>query len=119
LAGLNWAASLHPKAEALVTIPVDAPFFPLDLVERLHSAHTVTVAQSNGQLHPVFALWPLAITEELRDWLNAKNSRSVKDFLASIPHKAVDFQSADGFDPFTNINTPDDLIQAEMRIQKP
>ncbi len=120
LAGLNWAASLNPKADALVTIAVDAPFFPLDLVDQLQrfGSNKATVARSAGQLHPVFALWPLETAETLRNWLNDESHRRVKDFLASIPHEIVDFTTPDGFDPFTNINTPEDLAAAELHLQK-
>jgi molybdenum cofactor guanylyltransferase len=119
LAGLNWATSLTPKVDALVTTPVDAPFFPFDLVSRLLSVRdtTVTVARCAGQLHPVFALWPLETEGPMREWMRDKNNRSIKAFLAFIPHHVVDFPEIEGFDPFTNINTPDELAAAETHIQ--
>ena len=120
LAALDWAAADHQKYDALVTVPVDAPFFPLDLVLQLSSlgGTTITVASSANQLHPVFALWPIGTAETLRNWLRGENNRSAKRFIASVPHKIIDFPSVDGVDPFMNINTREDLAAAEIHMQK-
>ncbi len=120
LAALTWVASLTPNVDAIVTVPVDAPFFPHDLVQRLQTSGkpTTTTAMCSGQIHPVFALWPLDIAPVLRSWLEDENNRSVQHFLLSIPHEIIEFPSRDGFDPFMNINTPEDLAFAETRLQK-
>ena len=60
-AGLVWAAGLG--AARLVTVAVDTPFFPADLVERLSTAsgddNHPTIAASADGLHPTFGLWPV------------------------------------------------------------
>src|SRR3546814_3403424 len=38
LAGLDWVVANRPDAQWVVTVPTDAPAFPLDLVARLHAA---------------------------------------------------------------------------------
>ncbi len=63
LAGLDWTAANLPEAEMVASFATDAPFFPRDLVRRLAVAleeggFDLACAQSNGQAHPVFGLWP-------------------------------------------------------------
>src|SRR3546814_21019239 len=38
LAGLDWVVANRPDAQWVVTVPTDAPAFPLDPVARLHAA---------------------------------------------------------------------------------
>ncbi|MGL4488248.1 MAG: molybdenum cofactor guanylyltransferase MobA [Rhizobiaceae bacterium] len=121
LAALEWAAAEPDPFDAVVTVPVDAPFFPVNLVKELSIREriNVVVAQSANQLHPVFALWPVAIADTLRIWLSSESNRSVTRFIHSVPHSIVDFPSVNGLDPFTNINTPEDLAAAATYAQKP
>ena len=57
LTALIWAT--EAKAEAVVTVAADTPFFPSDLVRRLFNAGDgeISCASSGGRLHPVFSLW--------------------------------------------------------------
>lgn len=120
LAALEWTAQQPGEPTALVTVPVDAPFFPDDLVARLaaEGGDQIIVAQSSGQIHPVFALWPIKTADTLRGWLRDDQNRSAKCFLASVPHKVVDFPVAHGFDPFMNVNTPLELELAEKLLHR-
>ena len=64
LAGLAWAGAAG--ADAVVTVAVDCPFFPGDLVPRLAlaaetSAGGVALARSGGNDHPTFGLWPVGL----------------------------------------------------------
>ena len=118
LAGLRWARALSAPPAALVSVAVDTPFFPADLVERLAAAGgsgTIAVAASLGARHPTFALWPLGLADDLAAYL-ADGGRRVVTFIERHPHIDVDFPVA-GFDPFFNINTPSDLAEAESLIR--
>jgi len=117
LAGLDWAAGEAAETR-LLSVPVDTPFFPADLAERLGEAAgdaaRVFVARSAGREHPTFALWHGALREQLRRFLVAGKSFRMRDFLASCEVVFVDFPpTAAGFDPFFNVNTPKDLALAE------
>ncbi len=124
LAAVLHAKAAHPSAHAVLTAACDAPFLPLDLAGRLAPAQReanghIAVAQSGGRLHPVFALWPLAIEGALRYAL-AKGERTMHDFIGRHDAVAVDFPfeqsgSADT-DPFTNLNTEADFSAAEIRL---
>ena len=119
LAGLRWAQALPSPPDALVSVAVDTPFFPGDLVERLAAAagrDTIAVAASTGARHPTFALWPLGLAGDLAAWL-AAGERRVVGFIERHPHVEVDFPVVDGLDPFFNINTPSDLAEAESMMR--
>lgn len=117
LAGLDWAADFGAKA--VVTVAADTPFFPADLVSRLEAAagpSGLALAASrdgDGKLwqHPTFGLWPVALREDLRAALEGGLRKIV---LWTERHKAgiAEFPS-DPFDPFFNINTPEDITEAE------
>lgn len=119
LAGMEWAME-HTNAPWLVSVASDTPFFPKDLVERLASARrdqSVVVASSSGRRHPVFALWPVDLQRPLRAFLEDGATYKVSAFVDRHEGAQVDFpmiELADGtVDPFFNVNTPEDLVEAE------
>lgn len=121
LAALAYTRENHPQATHVATVPTDSPFFPTDLVARLHrvvdNAERIAVARSVGGLHPVFALWPVALSEDLADWLAGGGALRVRSYLERHQAREVTFPLVETprgeFDPFFNINTPDDLDEAE------
>jgi molybdenum cofactor guanylyltransferase len=108
-AGLAWAAGLG--ANALLTVPGDTPFIPLDLLNALCPAPAW--AESGGTLHPLVALWPGALHERLAAWLNAGGSRRVRDFGVAAGMRTVRFAAEEAF---FNINTSGDLAAAQGRV---
>jgi molybdopterin-guanine dinucleotide biosynthesis protein A len=115
LAGMRWARARHPGAPLLLSVPTDAPLLPPDLVARLAqglttSGATIAWATSNGQAHPVIALWPVSLADALAQAL-AEGVHSVAEFGARHGVAAVEF-AAEGADPFLNINTRADLARA-------
>lgn len=121
LAALRQATTKHPLATHIVTVPIDSPFFPPDLVARFADAvasrDEIAIAASLGRDHPVFGLWPISLADDLESWILADEKRRVRDFLARHPVRTVDFPVIDtplgALDPFFNINTPDELAAAE------
>ncbi len=133
LAGLDWAAG--QGADRIVTAAADTPFFPRDLVERLVQAsqgqtHPLVLAttprtgdealKSGGgkrvNRHPTFGLWPVALRDDLRAALNDGLRKVV---LWTDRHEGREaLFPADPFDPFFNVNTPDDLELAHKMLEK-
>lgn len=116
LAGMDWAATLASRPSHVASFATDAPFFPVDLVARLAAAIAdgadIACASSGGRAQPVFALWPVALAEELRRAMLDEDIRKVDVWTARYRLAEVAFE-ADGHDPFFNANRPDDLARAE------
>jgi molybdenum cofactor guanylyltransferase len=117
LAGLDWLEAHHPETEWMLSAPADCPFLPHDLVARLHQARIdqqaqIAVAASADRTHPVVALWPLDMRADLRRALLADDVRKVDRFTARYARAVVDWPT-DPFDPFLNLNTPEDVAEAE------
>lgn len=116
LAGMEWAAELG--ADSVVSVSVDTPFLPLDLVHRLREAagtHGIAIAASPDETgrvrdHPTCALWPVSLRSDLHQAIESGLLRPRQYAAAHDPGRAV-FDSRP-FDPFTNINTPDELAAA-------
>ena len=102
-AGLAWAEAAG--AEFLLTMPVDTPFFPLDLAAELSPGPSVAVYA--GRQHHLAALWPVAFRPGLEDFLRRDAKYKVRDALALCGARQVVFTSPR--DPFANLNSPDDL----------
>jgi molybdenum cofactor guanylyltransferase len=120
LAGVRWTAAHHPDATHTLTVSSDAPFLPLDLVDQLTpqlAAPTdIVFARSRGDLHPVIALWPTALADDLDDALRAGVRKVVAWTDRHVTH-AVDIPDvrigATWVDPFFNANTPADIVEAQ------
>jgi molybdopterin-guanine dinucleotide biosynthesis protein A len=116
LAGLDWAAANAPQTEWLVSVPGDCPFLPKNLVARLHETRLaaglpLACAQSGDWRHPVVALWPLDLREELRRALVEEGLRKIETWTARHGVAIADWP-AEPVDPFFNVNTPDDAARA-------
>lgn len=117
LAGVH-AGLLACESQWLVTAPCDAPFLPLDLVERLAAAQSaypmrgissrqrrLFVAESPRGLEPGFLLCHVSLGDDLGRWLQA-GGRKARAWLAENSALAVEFPEAQSF---ANINTPEEL----------
>lgn len=116
-AAMDWART-NEGVTHVVTAAADTPFFPQDLVARLRQGRLgrdmIAIARSASGLHPVFALWPVHLAGGLEAWLKRTDTLRVTDWLREHDHVACDFpMREDGTDPFFNVNTPDDLAEAE------
>lgn len=120
LAGLDWAAD--QGADTIVTAAADTPFFPCDLVPQLllaseGMAHPLVLAvtpdaKRGTARHPTFGLWPVALRDDLRAALHG-GLRKVVIWTETHGGRAALFPDEAAF---FNVNTPDDLIQAERMI---
>ncbi len=118
LAGMRWAARLGHRA--VVSAAGDTPFFPGDLVARLAAAISpatpiamaATTDPKRGlSEHPTFALWPVDLADDLEHALTVGDLRKVIVWTSRHGFARVLFDDTPY--PFFNINTPEDLAEAE------
>jgi molybdopterin-guanine dinucleotide biosynthesis protein A len=119
LAGMRWAAArgfTHVASAA-----GDTPFFPGDLVARLAaelSEHNrIAIAATNDpdrglSEHPTFGLWPVDLADDLETALTTGNMRKVIVWASRHGCARAIIDDAGDY-PFFNVNTPDDLAEAE------
>ena len=115
LAGL-LSAMEYTGSEFVLSAPCDTPNLPRDLIPRMLStlekegADACTVSDGE-RLHPVIMLVRARLAPELRKYLES-GKRKVHDWYYSIKHCSTDF--SDNPQAFININTPDQLQEAEQ-----
>lgn len=109
-AGLNWAR--EAGCEAVLTVPTDCPFMPRDLLEKLTSAgFAAAIAASGGERHYLTGLWSVSLLEDLQEAIVERGVVRVKDWAARSGATAVSWEVLP-FDPFMNVNTPEELAEA-------
>ena len=118
LAGMEWLQVHRPGVGLMVSVPADGPFVPSDLVARLLAAKEsarITCARSGGRRHPPIALWDVNLAVDLRRAMEDEEIRKIDLWTARYPVLHVDW-SNDPFDPFFNVNHPEDLTRAETML---
>ena len=107
-----FAAIVLAKAQGyddVVTVAVDLPCLPEDLIRTLSNACAPCVAASQTRWHPVNGLWATSQVRDLDDYLRS-GRRSAHGWAKYCRAKIAEFDNqVGGFDPFYNINTLGDL----------
>ena len=122
LTGLEWVATNHPECTHMISLATDAPFLPFDLIARLEvglnawidNGADIVQALSFTRRHPVFAIWPLALTAALRHSLIYDGLRKIDDFTDR--HRCITVEFTGEPDPFMNLNRPDDFDVAQQFV---
>ena len=121
LAGFRAAFS-HAVAEnheRILIIPCDTPFLPTDLLDRLSAALTpsceAAIAASGGRIHPSCGLWRTTMFSKLEAYLQVSR-RSISGLVDSVNHATVEWPVTP-FDPFFNVNGPEDMVLARALLR--
>jgi molybdenum cofactor guanylyltransferase len=117
LAALDWCAAQAPGIDWVLSVPNDCPFLPRDLAPRLHQARAeaaarLACARSGERRHPVIALWPIGLRDELRRALTIEGVHKVEAWTARYAAGIAEWRTAP-IDPFFNVNTPEQAVEAE------
>ena len=127
LGGLMASLQALPAGQDwLLLLPCDAPFLPPDLGSRLHSAvlregSLLGVVDHAGRLQPTFSLWNRHLLPSIQRAVIEQGMGGFMQFLDGVRFSSVTWNAGDTGNkptdlPFFNINTPDDLRQAESAI---
>jgi molybdopterin-guanine dinucleotide biosynthesis protein A len=117
LTGLDWAAAHAPDIADIVSVPGDCPFLPYNLVEHLEAARgaagvPLACARSGEWRHPVVGLWPVALRDDLRRALLDEDLRKIEAWTQRHGVAIADWPTTP-VDPFFNVNTPEDVAEAD------
>jgi molybdenum cofactor guanylyltransferase len=122
LAGMRWAQDHASEARFLVSVPSDTPFFPPNLVTALSEGcgrdeDTIAMAASPDGTHPVFALWPIALADDLERYMAAGGTKIItfadRHLRLNVPFENLLLDGIGEVDPFFNVNTPEEAVEAE------
>jgi molybdenum cofactor guanylyltransferase len=132
LAGIHAGLMQYPEA-TLVTVAVDLPFLPPDLVSRLRAGlgtkpcayasdterrppwmAEMRETQEQFSRHALALLWRPGTAASVEEYLK-RGGRSLKEFLAEHG-QAVRFGQPQDRGLFCNLNTPEDLARAEHDV---
>lgn len=119
-AGLSYMKAHYPTSEWLVSFASDTPFFPLDMVYQMRALAAqketkLVVACSKALAHPVFALWHNSLHGPMEQQLKKGETPRLQDWVEAQKPVYLDFPVTT-YDPFLNINTPQDLYNAEAQL---
>ena len=123
LSGLEHARDGQGAASHIVSLACDAPFVPRGLgaalMKAVENGADMAQAGSAGRRHPVFAIWPVSMADELRRAIIDEGIRKIDDFTARWNCAVVDFapEGEGAPDPFLNLNTPQDFRNASESLR--
>lgn len=106
-AAFRYFKSLN-GGSGFITVPVDAPSMPLNLIDRLFSENSSRFACGPDRSHPAFAWWRLKDLAIGFRGLDFMQSISLHYMVERLDAKKVVWTSEK---PFYNINTPNDVIE--------
>ena len=108
---------------SILTVASDTPFFPLDLLIKLldegskeSSLISIAATKQNNKLirHPTFGLWSVSLADDLEENIHA-GVRKIVLWADKHSAKTILIPTLKN-DPFFNINTHSDLVEAQQRI---
>ena len=100
----------QPGISGFVTVPVDAPYAPVDLMERLSTSGACAVARDHERIHPTFAYWRCDIVNAIRAAHDPGERAPSLQWLAR--QSGAEAVAWPDHRLFMNINRPEDLITA-------
>jgi len=117
LTAMKWAKENSPKCSWIASFPCDTPFFPVSIISKFieeskKKESLILCASSHGRQHNIFGLWSIELHDKLYDDLVNNKVRKVQDWTKKNNIKNLEFEFKD-YDPFFNINTPEDLELAK------
>ena len=121
LSAMKWIKKNSFSYNWIATFPCDTPFFNISIIEEFFKASKLNdnllyFVKSKEKRHNIFGLWSLKLIEILEKDIIENNYRKVEKWANKIGVKTINVPY-DDIDPFFNINTKEDFIEAEKILK--
>ena len=121
LSEMKWVKKNKKKYDWIATFPCDTPFFDDQIFDHLlkkseNKISNLFFFKSGEKRHNIFGLWSIDLLDTLENDLIKNNFRKVEDWANKIGVKTINIKF-DKFDPFLNINTKEDLTEAQKILE--
>ena len=121
LSAMKWIKKNKYSYNWVATFPCDTPFFNISIIEEFIkfsklNDNLLYFIQSKGKRHNIFGLWSLKLIEILEKDIIENNFRKVEEWANKIGVKTIEVPH-DNMDSFFNINTKEDLMEAEKILK--
>ena len=110
------------RCERVLLLACDMPFVSRPLLDHMlgiDSDSEVVIPRREGKLQPLHAIYATSCAASVREALGSGEKRMIS-FFPSVQTWIVEQEILDRYDPnglsFFNVNTPDDLEQAEQTL---
>ena len=122
LSSMKWIKKNQKPYQWVATFPSDTPFFEISIIDEYEkkiksNESSLYFVKSNNKRHNIFGLWSIDLLETLENDLTTNDYRKVEEWANKIGVKTIDVKTKK-FDPFFNINTKEDLIEAKKMLNK-
>ena len=107
----------NTEAQAVLLISCDMPFIPKETIRNIIEAgepSTIVAAQTEKRINPLLALYPVNFKEEVKARISTGRLK-MTDFILENKHKLVTSGAGKEEQNFRNINTQQELREAEKR----
>ncbi len=122
LSAMKWIKKNNHSYNWIITFPCDTPFFNISIIDKFNKAAILNdsllyFAKSDNKRHNIFGLWSLKLIEILDKDVIENNHRKVEKWANKIGVKTINV-SYKRIDPFFNINTKEDFMEAKKILLK-
>jgi molybdopterin-guanine dinucleotide biosynthesis protein A len=119
---LSALSNLNGQHDWMLLAPCDAPFFPLDLGQKLKRQAVKMEAQGcvvryQAEVQPTFSIWNQSLLPLLKSAVLEQGMGGFKQFLRVHALAVLDWDESD-ISPFFNINDPGALVEAQRLMER-
>ena len=121
LSAMKWIKKNNFSYSWVATFPCDTPFFNVSIIDEFKKASKLNdsylyFVKTKEKRHNIFGLWSIKLIETLEEDITKNDYRKVEKWADKIGVKTINV-SYDNIDPFFNINTKEDLIEAKKILK--
>ena len=122
LSAMKWIKKNNFSYKWIATFPCDTPFFNISLIDKFievsrQKKNLLYFVKSEEKRHNIFVLLSLQLIEVLEKDIIKNNFRKVEEWANKIGVKTINISYKE-IDPFFNINTKEDLVEAKKILIK-